>query len=271
MAILSNHMQLWREIDACDCMVSGIAAYRIVDTNGRRFVRDKPRGECALTFVRDSGYHYIRSDGTEFDCMPGEMTFLPRGSMYRHEPLTIPSRMDVVYFTLWRSDGTLFGFEQPEILHLRCAEPERMSRLFSELCTKFFGVMTPRAEVKAVLLRILGTLAREESSGNLTETELAMLTPALEHIAAADGDVRVRELAACCHLSEYAFRELFKKYAGMPPKAFLLERRIANVEALYAVSDITLTDAARICGFEDPAYFFKVYRRLHGHAPGKMD
>jgi Na+/melibiose symporter-like transporter len=94
--------------------------------------------------------------------------------------------MDVVYFTLRRADGTLFEFEQPKILHLHCIESERMSRLFSELCTKFFGVMTPRAEVKSILLRILGALARWESSGSLTEMELAMLTPALEHMAAAD-------------------------------------------------------------------------------------
>ena len=271
MAVIGDHMQLWREIDACDCMVSSIAAYRVTNTDERKFVRDNPRGECALTFVHDGGYHYIRQNGTTFDCMPGEMTFLPRGSMYRHVPLTLPSQMDVVYFTLRRADGTLFEFEQPKILHLHCMESERMSRLFSELCTKFFGVMTPRAEVKSILLRILGALARWESSGSLTEMELAMLTPALEHMTAADGDVRVHELAECCHLSEYAFRELFKKYAGIPPKAFLLERRMERVEALYAASDMTLTDAARICGFEDPAYFFKVYRRLHGHAPGKMD
>nr|MBQ4317523.1 helix-turn-helix transcriptional regulator [Clostridia bacterium] len=181
-----------------------------------------------------------------------------------------PARMDVVYFTLRDGSGALYEFDPLDILLLTCTESERFSLLFAELCTRYFGMMTPRAEVKAVLQRILGALAREESSGILTDAELARLSPALEYLAQNNGDIRVAELAARCNLCEYAFRELFKKYAGMPPKAYIMHRRIEQVEELVSRSDITLTDAARACGFEDPSYFFKVYRRLRGHAPGMI-
>ena len=261
--------RLWQDIDAADCTLSGITAYRVNDVKQRTFRRTEPRPECALTFVTEGSYLYESADGS-FTCGPGDMTFLPRGSLYRHEPGVLPSRMYVVYFTLRRANGSLYDFDGCPVRRMTCAAPGHFERLFSELCTKYFGMMTPHAEVKAALHRILGALAREESSVNLTEAELARLSPALEYLAANSGDIRVAELAKQCCLSEYAFRELFKKYAGMPPKAYILNRRVGQVEALCAGSDITLTDAARTCGFEDPAYFFKVYRRLRGHAPGKM-
>ena len=114
----------------------------------------------------------------------------------------------------------------------------RFERLFSDVIGRYFSVTRSQSEVKAALWRLAGALAREEALYKLGEDELARIYPAVEYLASGNfgGDayrgLTVAKLAGMCALSEYSFRELFKKYAGTTPKAYIDERRGAQVEAL---------------------------------------
>ncbi|MBQ8510541.1 MAG: helix-turn-helix domain-containing protein [Clostridia bacterium] len=262
--------RFWQELDSSDYCLTNIAAYRVHNPTSNIFCTP-PEGRrgCALTFVTEGGYHYRSNDGREFDCTRGDVSFLPAGARYRHETITAPSRMLVIYFTICYPEGSPIGWEHPDIQHIVCSDPHRTGRLFHAVCDSFFSLLCPRSEVKGALHRLIGELARGGDRVRLTEAELARLDPALTYLSSEPSSgVTVAELAARCYLSEYAFRELFKKYAGQPPKTYLIERRVERVEQMFQSTDISVTDAALACGFEDPSYFFKVYKRLRGHSPG---
>ena len=269
-----TNQRLWQDIEAADCCLADIKAFRVVDATVNHCIkyRDSARGDCALTYVLEGGYFYTPEQGDEFVCRRGEMSWLPFDSRYYHYNER-PARMYVIYFRLLKPDGSEYIPAPPmdEASKLTCRSPERFERLFADVINRFFSVIPSPSEVKAALYRLLGALAREEASMRLTEWELARIAPAIERLGAGTserlGFYTVGELAKSCCMSEYAFRELFKKYAGVTPKAYLDERRIEQVEALLANADMSITDAAAACGFDDPSYFFKMYKRLRGRTP----
>lgn len=263
----------WQTLEKTDCTVCRISAYRVHNETTQRFFSSEPRTNYALTFCRQGEWHYeSESSAVSFDCYPGELSFLPRGSVYHHHNAVLPSGMSVVYFDLRHPDGTPYRMQNTEIQKLVPAKPGTFAPLFDEIQNAFFSAIPSVFRLKQAVFALLCAVGAEFSRRHITEREYAMLIPALQVLSEPMTDaVTVTHLADACHMSEYAFRELFKKYAGVPPKAYLMERRLQQVEALLAVRDISATDAARACGFEDPSYFFHFYKRLRGHSPGNSN
>jgi AraC-like DNA-binding protein len=271
--MIKSNAQFWREADRADCCISEVAAFRVCNRTIHKFsTPDAGRTDYALTYVIEGSWKYTTDTGT-FECMHGDMSFLPRGSVYTHVN-TPMSRMFVVYFTLRTPDGTYYEPSIHSAEKIICRDPSRYERMFSDIIDRYFNVMRSQSEVKAALYRLVGALTREEALSQLDEDEFARIYPAIEYLTSGNfaGEayrgLTVSKLAKMCDLSEYTFRELFKKYTGTTPKAYIDEHRIAQVEALLAVNDITITDAAAACGFDDPSYFFKMYRRIRGGTPG---
>lgn len=269
------YSNFWQEAERADCCISEVIAYRVYNRNVHQYVKslDTARTDYALTYVIEGAYLYTLEEGETFECGRGEISFLPRGSCYTHSSLP-SSRMYVVYFTLRTPDGGYYEPERRSVQKIVCRDTAHFERLFSSVIDKYFNVMRSTYEVKSALYRLAGALAREETLTRLDENALARIYPAVEYLAAGnfnDASYRgltVSKLAKMCALSEYSFRELFKKYTGKTPKAYIDEHRIEQVEDLLSVTDITITDAAVACGFTDPSYFFKMYRRIRGKTPG---
>ena len=80
--------------------------------------------------------------------------------------------------------------------------------------------------------------------------------------------LRVSELADIAGLSRAHFSRTFAAKEGLPPAEFVLQARMRHAarlltgHALLPVKEIAL-----LCGFDDPNYFAKVFRRFFGASP----
>ncbi len=279
-------MGIFTDFDNHDVCPYDITAFRVVNTtaDSSTIHRVSGRENYALTYVVEgsfiyyfdgSGYssdctnHVSADSQPSFECQAGEMTFLPISSLYHHRNPG-PAVMYVLYFSLtpdFRPEGV---GSQPILL--KSANPKHFRLLFEDAVNKFFSLKRSNLEEKSSLCTILSALANEEKMSALSEHELSMISPALEMLSrpiSKDTDVpTVADLARLCSLSEFAFREIFKRYAGITPKKFIILRRIEQVESLLLSEDITTTDAALSCGFSDPSYFFKLYKHVRGRTLG---
>ena len=273
-----HDMEIFSAFEKHDCCPYQVHAFKVVNSKSTAFsnFHKVGRDNCALTYVLDGSFIYYYEDKTEnpvmcsFECKAGEMTFLPVGSIYHHENLS-PASMYVLYFSMSPDISSEFNKSIP--IHLKVSDPKRFERLFENTVSYYFSLKRSAMQVKSGLCEILSALAAEEKPNNLSEHELAMLSPALDALSTPGMNGKnvptVAELARSCCMSEFAFRELFKRYAGMPPKRFIDLRRVELVESLLISEDITVTDAALDCGFTEPSYFFKLYKRLRGRTIGK--
>jgi AraC-like DNA-binding protein len=74
-------------------------------------------------------------------------------------------------------------------------------------------------------------------------------------------------LAAAAGQSRFHFSRQFKKHLGMPPGEYVLREKLKAVVELLNTSDLPLADIAPLCGFSDPNYLIRVFKKLYGITP----
>jgi transcriptional regulator GlxA family with amidase domain len=81
----------------------------------------------------------------------------------------------------------------------------------------------------------------------------------------------VSDLADVAGLSRAHFSRIFTVSEGMPPAEFVLQRRLRRAaKLLTSAANIPIKEVSVLCGFEDPNYFSKVFRRLYGTNPSEF-
>jgi AraC family transcriptional regulator len=83
------------------------------------------------------------------------------------------------------------------------------------------------------------------------------------------GSVSVAQLAAECRLSTCHFARSFRHSAGISPHRWLMHRRVERATELLEHSRLSITDIALSCGFADQSHLTRVFRSVHGSAPGR--
>ena len=78
-----------------------------------------------------------------------------------------------------------------------------------------------------------------------------------------------RTLAAHFNVSYGYFPRWFKRASGMTFKQYLNHLRLNYAEQLLLTSDLSVTEIASACGYNNVAYFISLYRRHKGITPKK--
>ena len=71
------------------------------------------------------------------------------------------------------------------------------------------------------------------------------------------------------YLSVSAFIKRFSDEFRMPPMRWLMNLRLHHAKALLMRSELTVGEVAQACGFRDPLYFTRQFRRQTGYPPSK--
>ncbi|WP_274845262.1 helix-turn-helix domain-containing protein [Sinorhizobium meliloti] len=79
--------------------------------------------------------------------------------------------------------------------------------------------------------------------------------------------IALHELAALTQLSTSYFSAAFKISFGLPPHAYVIERRVAFAKNRMLTSDAPLCEIALDCGLADQAHLSRVFRRVTGTPP----
>ncbi len=82
-----------------------------------------------------------------------------------------------------------------------------------------------------------------------------------------DKTVTTRTLADSAHLSEGYFCQMFKDVTGKTAMEYLNNMRIDKAEKMLKKTEMTVTEIAFCCGFEDANYFSRTYKRIKGKTP----
>ncbi len=77
----------------------------------------------------------------------------------------------------------------------------------------------------------------------------------------------VTELAARTYMSVSGFSAKFKRYYGMAPSEYITAVRISHASRLLMETDLSVEAVAHECGFGDPLYFSRMFRKSCGVSP----
>lgn len=84
-----------------------------------------------------------------------------------------------------------------------------------------------------------------------------------------DKSISVAELARLSHYSERHFTRVFKKTYSCSPTEYIINLRINRACVLLKGSDLTISETAEKCGFDDVNYFSRLFKKRIGIPPLK--
>ncbi len=86
-------------------------------------------------------------------------------------------------------------------------------------------------------------------------------------LARLDRPVRVEDLARRAGYSRWHFARLFRERFGQSPRDYVLELKMRLAVRLLQTTPKTVKEIAAACGFDDPAYFCRVFRHFQQTSP----
>ena len=81
--------------------------------------------------------------------------------------------------------------------------------------------------------------------------------------------IKLQEVAEAAAVSQRHLERVFFEVCGLSPMAYLLELRLRHASLLLRGTSKTVAEIAGECGFEDPSYFARVFKRKYGAPPNQ--
>ena len=164
-------------------------------------------------------------------------------------------------------------------LHLAPAQWQEIERQVQAICEELRVASAAEISPEAGLLTrylffgLLVKLARlwsqnpahQRVANVYRQTELADVLQFCE--AHFDQPLSVPQLAARMFLSSGRFSEIFKKEMGTPPGDYLRRLRLAKAQELLREGNLSITQIAFRCGFNDAAQFSRAFRATFDITP----
>ena len=214
-----------------------------------------------------SGHARMFLQNGEIDLHPGNIYFIPAFSV-------VDAKCEASLEHIWfhfRLDLTTANYLT--VLKPRYAAPEQKGdeEIFRTIVSTFNSPAhdSPAATLKTDgLCRYLMSRFLDSSEHAENLSEAARFIPVLqyidEHIARPISNA---ELAGLLYLSTTYFANLFTKQFGMPPRQYVLNKRMSAAAAMLLERDMTVKEIAFALGFENESYFNRLFRKFTGMPP----
>lgn len=82
-----------------------------------------------------------------------------------------------------------------------------------------------------------------------------------------DKNISIKELADTIHISNVHLSRVFSKTFGMPPKKYIIERKLEAVASMLTHTAMPINEICEQVGFIDMSYFNKLFKKKYGASP----
>jgi AraC family transcriptional regulator of arabinose operon len=236
-------------------------------------VRARPAGsEQTIVVVCTEGRGWCELPGRTLPVTPGHALVIPAGTPHRYGADAEDP------WTVWWVHVT--GDDVPELL--RAGEVGADGAVL---------VARDLSRLVSLVDEALSAMERDDSSSSLQLASgaawhlLARLVAGRHSVAAGRVDpvavaiahlqdvyadnVSVARLAAQAGLSVSHFSSLFRRATGCGPREYQTRLKMSRGRELLDTTDLPVASVARMVGYEDPFYFSRQFRAVHGLTPSE--
>lgn len=119
-----------------------------------------------------------------------------------------------------------------------------------------------------IMHEILILVARDDGSGSATTSPMHFAKTYLDEYFMTDVDLE--NLARSSGYSLSHFRLLFKKFTGVSPKSYVLEKRLGYASNLIRNTALSLSVISETCGFHYYTQFYSLFEKRFGVSPKEL-
>ena len=223
------------------------------------------RKYCGIVYVLEGYAEYTLGNGQQLHARPGDCFFMPKGAVYTTRCNECdPFVHMTVNFELLEETPLFAG---PVRQHIGSAL--RMEQVFSSL-VHHWSARHPfyRERCIGLLYELLYLFLKENQTP--AQAYLQQLLPARQYLDSHfTEDFPLSVLSGLCGLSETYFRRLFHRVFHETPVQYRCRLRIAYAKDLLLTGHYSMTRIAQLCGYPDPAYFSRMFRKNTGISPSQ--
>ena len=226
--------------------------------------------EFSRIYYVESGEAFVRHHGNLYHLRPGHLFLIPAHTVMSYW-CDSPFNFYWVHFTA-RLPGGLPLFDW---LQCRYEIPmENPGQSLDNLkliqnsyeSTELGAELTANGMLRILLARFINTAATEQLT--IGETSLLKFRTCLDYIdAQIHQPIRIDDLARVAGLERAYFSRAFTACLGIPPAAYIRERRIEKAKPLLTRTDMTIEEIADSLGFADAFHFSKMFKKQVGMPP----
>ena len=220
---------------------------------------------------RHGGATHTAPTGAIITVNPDEVhdgeTAAPDGYQYRMAYIEA-DRIREILSGIYGDGACLQFFPQPVT-----RDHELAAKLRSALLCLESGRSSGALESQSLFYQTVGELfqhhgRRRQTPAVLSENRGAV-DRAIEFIREnALADLSLEEIAAAAGLSRFHFLRLFRKSTGLPPHAYLIQRRV-EIARRAIEKGASLSRAAMEAGFSDQSHLTRRFKAIYGIPPGR--
>lgn len=235
------------------------------------FKMSNPRKtSCLLLFCGCSAKY--KFDADELLVPRHSVVYIPEGTVYESlffdcdnlVPATI-----LIEFSLYLPDGTNLSVGNYPIL-LKKESNIEINDFFNEASDVYSQSVISRSKIKSIIYNLLSEFSRSERQKSISSRGFETIAKGITLLESDfKSEITVKEISELCLVSESTFRRLFKEYMGKSPIEYRVERRISYAKKLLKTGEMTVVEVALKTGFDDPAYFCRVFKRQTGITAGE--
>lgn len=212
-----------------------------------------------LVYVLSGSASYEYHDGRSFVARTDDLLYMPAGTPY----LTRCGDEEFLHMTVnFSRSGTL-----PLPQCRCCAGSPGAKRDMQKLIEEWSRRQPNYAERCTGMLYLLICreldISRETAHGLNEKLQNAVRTISDTYRQ----NISIPELAQSCGMSETYFRRLFARAYGMSPGDYITHLRISYACELLKNTSLSVETIGYECGYGDPAYFCRVFKKNNGLPP----
>lgn len=244
-----------------------------VHPSGYFFTWEKGRvlQEYQINYITE-GSGIFETSTDQFQVVPGSMLILRPGMWHRYKP--DPNTGWNEHYIGFNGDfcSHLFNeaFFQSGKPVLYVGFQENLLKLFLEIIQLVKDEKTGHQQVAAantilILSKILSVVRNQEFAGKSIERTIRKAC--LYFRENLNTNVNIEGLANELNVGYSYFRQMFRKYTGIPPTQYHLSLRIQKAKDLLVSTDQSFKEIAIDLGFESYFYFSRIFKDKTGKSP----
>lgn len=252
-----------------DFLVTCCGHYRLLKRPYFETARPEGRQDYQLIFAVSGSFH-ADVGGESLRVGEGEAVLYRPGEPQRYD-YRLEDGPDIywMHFTGRRAESILTENGLTDG-HVRCGlKPEYsvlLERMIRELQLRRPGFELLCAGCGMEVLALMGRAAKEGDASPANEAmEIAL---ARLHRDFRE-NVEIAALARELNLSESWFIRMFRAHTGLTPQRYLTGLRLREARELLSSSSLNMGEIAALCGYDNPLYFSRIFRKYVGASPSE--
>ncbi len=214
-------------------------------------------------FLHREGLQTVLNEGDVVNLHPDTEHFL----FSKLEGLT---EISCIHFSYHPDEPAPAELAMEALKQVSCKGDREVAAIFLDIFHEHqSGKSDASVMMDAMLTRLLIILHRKQKEG-MSRRIFHRIQPVLDAIENRYQENLSRaELAKLIQVSEAQLTKLFNTYLGMSPIRYLNEVRLNRSKELLLEDALPISEVAYRCGYNDPLYFARAFRRIFQNSPSE--